>query len=143
MVPEAGDEVQTMKAGIMEIADIFVVNKADRAQADIFIKNLKSLAHTKATDREVPVIKCIATEQSGIEELVKQIEAHTNYLGQHSEKKNFMLTEKLFQLIQQRRMKDVRRESLKSLIEETVKKENFNLYKLVELMELKTQPNKY
>ena len=40
VVPEAGDEVQTMKAGLMEIADIFVVNKADRPGADLFVKNL-------------------------------------------------------------------------------------------------------
>ena len=41
LVPEAGDEVQTMKAGLMEIADIFVVNKSDRPDADLFVKNLR------------------------------------------------------------------------------------------------------
>ncbi len=41
VVPEAGDEVQTMKAGLMEIADIFVVNKSDRPDADMFVKNLR------------------------------------------------------------------------------------------------------
>src|SRR3954471_3900366 len=41
VVPEAGDEVQTMKAGLMEIADVFVVNKADRPDADLFVKNLR------------------------------------------------------------------------------------------------------
>ena len=40
VVPEAGDEVQTMKAGLMEVADIFVVNKSDRPDADLFVKNL-------------------------------------------------------------------------------------------------------
>src|SRR6187200_2688917 len=43
IVPEAGDEVQTMKAGLMEIADIFVVNKSDRPDADSFVKNLISM----------------------------------------------------------------------------------------------------
>src|ERR1043166_155446 len=43
VVPEAGDEVQTMKAGLMEIADIFVVNKSDRPGADIFVKNLQMM----------------------------------------------------------------------------------------------------
>ncbi len=43
LVPEAGDEIQAMKAGLMEIADIFVVNKADRPGADLFIKNLRSI----------------------------------------------------------------------------------------------------
>ena len=41
MVPEGGDEVQTMKAGLMEIADVFVVNKSDRPGADVFVKNLR------------------------------------------------------------------------------------------------------
>src|SRR6201993_1929586 len=40
IVPEGGDEVQTMKAGLMEIADIFVINKSDRPDADLFVKNL-------------------------------------------------------------------------------------------------------
>jgi len=43
MVPEAGDEVQTMKAGLMEIGDIFVVNKSDRPDADLFVKNLRMM----------------------------------------------------------------------------------------------------
>src|SRR5574343_832555 len=43
VVPEAGDEVQTMKAGLMEIADIFVVNKSDRPEAGVFLKNLRSM----------------------------------------------------------------------------------------------------
>jgi len=47
LVPEAGDEIQSMKSGLMEIADIFVVNKSDREGADIFANNLKKLAHQK------------------------------------------------------------------------------------------------
>ena len=43
LVPEAGDEIQTMKAGLMEIADIFVVNKSDRPGADMFVKNLNMM----------------------------------------------------------------------------------------------------
>src|SRR4051794_4105909 len=46
LVPEAGDEVQTMKAGLMEIGDIFVVNKADRPGADTFVKNLRQILHS-------------------------------------------------------------------------------------------------
>ena len=59
VVPEAGDEVQTMKAGLMEIADIFVVNKADRPDADQFVKNLRLMLAPAFHNRydEVPVIK--------------------------------------------------------------------------------------
>jgi len=70
LVPEAGDEVQTLKAGIMEIANIFVVNKADRADAEGLYRNLRILAHEKANEAgETLVLKTIATENTGIDEL--------------------------------------------------------------------------
>ncbi|MGB3074446.1 MAG: methylmalonyl Co-A mutase-associated GTPase MeaB, partial [Chitinophagales bacterium] len=62
MVPEAGDEIQTMKAGLMEIADIFVVNKADRADADRVAKNLRTLSASGMTKEwMIPVLKTVAT----------------------------------------------------------------------------------
>lgn len=75
LVPEAGDDIQTMKAGIMEIADIFVVNKSDRPEASIFLKNLRLMlapgySHKKT---EVPVLSTVATKSEGIEELVSEI----------------------------------------------------------------------
>src|SRR6185295_14657737 len=75
VVPEAGDEVQTMKAGLMEIADIFIINKADRPGADNFEKNLRlMLAPTFSSHyNEVPVIKTIATQKEGIKELLEII----------------------------------------------------------------------
>src|SRR5678810_1468760 len=75
VVPEAGDEVQTMKAGLMEIADIFVVNKADRPDADQFVKNLRlMLAPTFSTHyNEVPVLKTVASQKEGIRELLEII----------------------------------------------------------------------
>ncbi len=72
VVPEAGDEIQTMKAGLMEIADIFVVNKSDRPDADLFVKNLRMMLapafHTK--QQAIPIIKTIASQKEGIEELL-------------------------------------------------------------------------
>ena len=71
LVPEAGDEIQTMKAGLMEIADIFVVNKADRPDAEAFISNLKKmLSHDFRNYIKTPeVVRAIATEKIGIQEL--------------------------------------------------------------------------
>ena len=82
LVPEAGDEVQTIKAGIMEIANIFVVNKADRADAEGLYRNLRILTHEKATaSGETPVIKTIATQDDGVDELADAIINFTsNYL---------------------------------------------------------------
>src|SRR5258708_3405694 len=67
VVPEAGDEVQTMKAGLMEIADVFVVNKADRPDADLFVRNLRlMLAPAFRTHyNEVPIIKTVALQKQG------------------------------------------------------------------------------
>src|SRR5690606_21976809 len=72
MVTEAGDELQTIEAGLMESADIFVVNKADRPGADLFVKNLRQmLAPAFRTHyHEVPVIKIVASQKKGIHELM-------------------------------------------------------------------------
>lgn len=132
VVPEAGDEVQTMKAGLMEIADIFVVNKADRPGADTFVKNLQQmLAPTFSTHyNEVPVVKTIATQKEGIKELMEII-LHQLQKAHTSDKKFWLLAEKAFQLIQQKRMKDIDKSLLKKEIETTWQKGNFNLYKFI------------
>lgn len=75
--PESGDTIQTLKAGLMEIADIFVVNKSDREGADktiLELENLVLIANRK--DWQIPVISTVALEQKGIEELAKKIEEH-------------------------------------------------------------------
>lgn len=127
-VPEGGDEVQTMKAGVMEIADIFVVNKADRPGADTFIKNLRLMITPvfRAQKNDIPVIKTIATQKIGVKELFEQILVHQQ-LPNH-EKKWQLLTEKAWQLIQQKRMKNIDKHSLRKAIEA---EENFNLYLFV------------
>lgn len=131
MVPEAGDEVQTMKAGVMEIADIFVVNKADRDNADEFAKNLKYLAHSKADTWEIPVAKCVATQHIGLDELIGYIESHHEFAQQHHSKKVHMLAEKCYQLIQHRRMKDIDKMDLMQKISSRLDAGNFQLFKFV------------
>jgi LAO/AO transport system kinase len=76
LVPEAGDEIQTMKAGLMEIADLFIVNKSDRPDAAHFVKNLRSMlapAFSK-TKEEIPILQTIAVSKEGIEEVLHAIE---------------------------------------------------------------------
>jgi LAO/AO transport system kinase len=132
MVPEAGDEVQTMKAGVMEIADIFVVNKADRANADEFVKNLKILSHSKASDWEIPVVKCVASQYIGIDELINVVEQHTHFISSNAERKIHLLTEKAYQLIQQKRMKDISKLALYELIKIKITESDFNVYQIIE-----------
>ncbi len=84
LVPGLGDAIQSMKAGIMEIADVFVVNKADKQGADQLCNEVCSRleidAHIKESCWTAPVNKAIAVEDVGIEELWLSIEAHRKYL---------------------------------------------------------------
>lgn len=132
MVPEAGDEVQTMKAGLMEIADIFVVNKADRPGADLFVKNLREmLAPAFRTHyQEVPVIKTVAPERQGIEELT-EILLHQLKKSHVTDKRFWLLAEKAYYLIERKRMKDIDKNELKKEIELVYPRGNFNLYQFI------------
>jgi LAO/AO transport system kinase len=120
VVPEAGDEVQTMKAGLMEIADVFVVNKADRPDADTFVKNLRLMlapAFHRSVN-EISIVKTIASQKEGVKDLFEKIEVHQR-LVQSSDKKYWLLAEKAFHLIQQHRMRDIDKAILKKELEET------------------------
>lgn len=78
LVPEAGDTIQAMKAGIFEIADIFVVNKADRPGAEKMVAELRSTLqlNTRQSWWQAPVIATEAVNNVGIDELYQQIESH-------------------------------------------------------------------
>lgn len=84
--PNMGDEVQTLKAGIMEIADVLAVNKSDLPGADRMVKALKALL-SLAPQRgwEPPVLRLIATSDEGIEELVDACDAHHEHLAESGE----------------------------------------------------------
>jgi LAO/AO transport system kinase len=132
VVPEAGDEIQTMKAGLMEIADIFVVNKADRDNADAFVKNLRLLSAEKQhhTGWHIPVLKTVATQETGVQELINAIELHQQQTRSR-DRQALLLTEKAWQLIQHRRMYDVNRQALHTQIAQELEQGTFNLNRLV------------
>jgi LAO/AO transport system kinase len=131
LVPEGGDVIQTMKAGLMEIADIFVVNKSDRPDADLFVNNLKMmLAPAFSGEKKIPIIKTIASEKTGIIELK---EAILKYKDKETGEKNYnMLAEKAWQLIQKKRMKDISRKDLQQKIKKLYEANKFNLYHFVD-----------
>ncbi len=130
LVPEAGDEVQTLKSGVMEIADIFVVNKSDHEGATIFMKNIFQLVHSKPMSNwSIPVIKAVATKHEGIDEIIEAINNH-QLVGVNT-KRSYLLTEKAYRLIQNYRMKDVSKKTLHEQIETELKKTDFNLYRFV------------
>ncbi|WP_143309712.1 methylmalonyl Co-A mutase-associated GTPase MeaB [Chitinophaga vietnamensis] len=132
VVPEAGDEIQTMKAGLMEIADIFIVNKSDRANADEFVKNLRMLAHSRHHGGwEIPVVKSVATQQQGIHEIVAAVKQHQANILHQPQRHAQLLAEKAYQLIQHRRMHDVNKQQLQEEIRQHMQEKSFNLYRYI------------
>ena len=126
LVPEGGDEIQNIKSGLMEIADAFIVNKADREGADLFANNLKKMVQQK--DTPIPVFKTIASQNDG----TKQV---TDYITQPSESKNdrreLLLAEKAYQLIRQKRMAGLSKNVLLKRIKTSLSNPDFNLYDFV------------
>ena len=82
MVPEAGDTVQAMKAGLLEIADIFVVNKADRDGSQKIKMELEQMLHLRPPDGwDVPVLMTVATSAQGVAEVAAAVDAHRQHLS--------------------------------------------------------------
>lgn len=102
MVPEAGDEIQTIKAGIMEIADLFVVNKADRPGAQQFVNSLGEMMSPGISGerKKIPVLKTSALQKDGIAELYDAIQQSLQQNSGNEERKKWLLMEKAYKLIQ-------------------------------------------
>jgi LAO/AO transport system kinase len=131
LVPGSGDEVQTMKAGILEIADIFVVNKSDKPGAEELVKNLNTLFYSRKKEK-IPVIKTIATTGEGIEELYNEMERKI-FNKPANEKKYWLFAERAYQIIQSYRMKDISKGSLFLKIKNEIENNTeFNLYRFVQ-----------
>ncbi|MCX6290512.1 MAG: methylmalonyl Co-A mutase-associated GTPase MeaB [Bacteroidetes bacterium] len=132
LVPESGDEIQAMKSGIMEIADIFAVNKSDRPGADVLANNLeKTIRSGSRKEWITPVIKVSATTGTGIEELAEALERHRQS-GLTNERKMQLLTEKIYTLIQKRRMNDINKADLLQSIKKAFIASEFNIYKFAD-----------
>lgn len=109
-VPESGDSVQTMKAGLMEIADIFVVNKSDREGAERIITEFESILDLKREKNgwEFPVVATQAIKNVGIDELWSKVSAHQKFIAENG-------------IFEQKRKEQVKTE-LKEIIENKIKK---------------------
>lgn len=130
LVPESGDEVQTLKSGVMEIADIYALNKADREGASTFLKNLNALVHDRPVNLPKPsVIATQAIHQIGIEELWSAIQGHANSIT--SEKRNALMREKGWQMFMQTCMQRIGREAFLVRLEKEMVSPSFNLYAFI------------
>jgi LAO/AO transport system kinase len=103
-LPGTGDEIQVMKAGLLEIGDVLIVNKADRPGADDMVAQLRlMLAMKPRSDKgwRPPVLKTIAVKNQGIPELVDTFRRHRQFLmdsgtfGEHNFKREFQFFKKL------------------------------------------------
>lgn len=127
LVPESGDEIQNIKSGIMEIADAFIVNKGDRADADLFINNLKKI--TRQQKDKLQVFKTIASKNEGISEVVSFIISSAQIKNTRRE---MLLTEKAYKIIQQKRMGGIDKKKLHQAIAKASAQPGFNLYSFVD-----------
>src|SRR6185312_2062812 len=106
LVPESGDEIQNIKSGLMEIADAFIVNKGDRADADLFVNNLKKIQK----EAGMPVFKTVASKDIGIAEVTKFIRSGSSI---KNSRKELLLAEKAYQIIRQKRMAGIDKKKLR------------------------------
>src|SRR5262249_9082892 len=112
LVPGLGDDIQSMKAGLMEIADIFVLNKADREGADRLEEQLHAML-SLVMPRDgwhPPVIRTVATENGGIDTLslaIEKFRAHFESSGQREKKHREHWKNRLLDLLESRLLEQV------------------------------------
>ncbi len=127
LIPDSGDDIQTLKSGLMEIADIFVVNKSDRENAAGFTKNLHAALSFYTND--IPVIQTVAVAKTGIDELAASIENKLQTIS--NDKRAALLAQKAFYMIREMRMKDISKEQLTNEIMMAAEKKDFSFFKFV------------
>ncbi|MFM2440172.1 MAG: hypothetical protein RLZ16_1171, partial [Bacteroidota bacterium] len=107
LVPEAGDEVQMMKSGLMEVADLFVVNKSDRPDAQVFTNHIQQMLMEAAHDTEsIKVVKTVASQGVGIQELIAAINEHHETIAKTGGDPKLILS-KVLQLIVAQKMRQI------------------------------------
>jgi LAO/AO transport system kinase len=128
LVPEGGDVIQNMKAGLMEVADIFVINKFDRPGAQSLYNSLKQMLGPvfNKTSGLIRIFKTVASSKEGIKELYQKIEEWK--FDDQSEQKINLLTEKIWTLIQNEKMKEFDKGKMKEEILKAVLEKDFNMY---------------
>lgn len=126
--PESGDDVQLIKAGIMEIASLFVVNKSDLDPDKKYIRELQKLVfYHDDPEGSPPVMGVQATTGEGIQELVDLLES--SKLSPDYEKRSALLAARTIRLVQEMQTRNLSSEVLKNDIKARLKEGQFNLYR--------------
>ncbi len=132
LVPEAGDEVQMMKSGLMEVADVFVVNKSDRPDAATFIHHIHQRLMENGVDASLlKVVSTIASQGVGIEALIEALAAHQIENTQAGVNKKLLLA-KATQLIVAYKMKQVNVAQMEAALEIALAKKSFNIFEFAQ-----------
>lgn len=128
LVPEAGDEVQMMKSGLMEVADLFVVNKSDRPDATTFTNHIRQMMmENGVSENLVKVIPAIASQGVGIVDLIQAIAAHQMVHSAPGSKRKLILA-KAIQLIVAHKMRQINLVKMEQDLAEAIEKEGFNIF---------------
>lgn len=112
VIPGMGDYLQSLKAGVLEIGDIFVVNKSDREGANRTVSDLKAFINLSCYQNEwkPPIMKIIATTGQGIEELMAEIYRHREYLTKNNlmiSKRESTMKSEILEIIQSRILRHI------------------------------------
>lgn len=122
LTPESGDTIQTMKAGLLEVADLFAVNKADREGAskiELELKSMVHMGHDANSKWEIPVLKVQAAFNQGIENLFDKIQEHETFVRQSGQ------WQQRIQNLREMELKEVLQELWLKKIEEKFKQDAF------------------
>jgi len=142
IVPDSGDEIQAMKAGLMEIADIFVLNKSDHSGADTAYSALQSMLHLREENAWIPkIIKTSALNNEGIDDLMNALNEHEKWMKSENrlfERRKSRLKDRVKDIIADKLNSDFWTEERISLLNSKIdKSENGTItpYSLVEELE--------
>jgi len=128
LVPEAGDEVQMMKSGLMEVADVFVVNKSDRPDAEIFTNHIRQMIMEHGvSDAHFGVIPTIASQGVGMKELIQALDAH-QIANKELDTRHKLIVAKVVQLIVAQKMRQLDLIKLEEDVAAAISKEGFNIF---------------
>lgn len=132
LVPEAGDEVQMMKSGLMEVADVFVVNKSDRPDATTFTNHIRQMIMENGVSEAVlKVVPTIASQGVGIDTLIEALEAHQIENASLGVNKKLLLA-RATQLIVAAKMKQVKLAEMEAALENALTKKSFNIFEFAQ-----------
>ena len=150
LVPESGDSVQAMKAGLMEIADFFVMNKSDRPGADTALTSLQTILMFREHDEHTylpKILKCVASENIGVKEILEEIENHRKYLinsNKFIERRKKINKKRITTIVERKLWMDIWNEDRKSILEKKINfvvKNELSPYSLAEEIVLNYKQN--